>query len=304
VPAYPKQRGPLDIDVAVIGGGLTDAWPLTPSRRLALTSFFSSRAGWVAAATGSSLGFISEEPGVSFADVEQGMGLRVARHAFSAWRRAALDFSALLRRLDVKCDLAACDAMAIATTPEQSMRLKREVKARRDAGLEAPLVTAHAVQADLAIASDGALREKGAALIDPYRACLGIAAAAAGRGAKIFERSPVRRTKFNRKSAMVVTEGGTLRTRFVIVATGAPTELFASLARHFWYRTNYLVLADRIPLKTRRLLGRRATILRDFAQPAHIARWVDDEQLMISGADQESPRSGIGKRRSFNALDS
>ena len=62
-----------------------------------------------------------------------------------------------------------------------------------------------------------------------------------------------------------------IRTRFIVVATGSPTALFSSLARHFWYRTSYLVLTDRIPMKIRRLLGRRAGILRDLANPAHRA---------------------------------
>ena len=50
-------------------------------------------------------GWISDDPGASFVDVEKIMGMRRARHAWHAWRRAALDFAALLRRLDVKCDL-------------------------------------------------------------------------------------------------------------------------------------------------------------------------------------------------------
>src|SRR5579872_4485935 len=146
------------------------------------------------------------KPGVSFSDVEQALGLKLARHAFSGWRRAALDFAALLRRLEIKCQLESRDGLTIATTPDQGQRLKREVKVRRDAGLEAPMLTPRAVQAEVAIASEGGIRDKGAVLVDPYRACLGIAQAAAGRGAQIFERTPVRRTKFTRKSATVITQ--------------------------------------------------------------------------------------------------
>jgi glycine/D-amino acid oxidase-like deaminating enzyme len=289
VPAFPRQRDPLDCDVAVIGGGLTGC--------LAAYTFAAAGAKVVVleenrigrGATASALGLISEEPGVPFPDVERALGLRLARHAFAAWRRAALDFSALLRRLDIKCQLEPREAMTIAATPEQSLRLKRELKARRDAGLDAPMLTARAMQASLGVNSDAAMREKGTAVLDPFRACLGIAQAAVDRGAQIFERTPVRRTKFTRKTSTVVTSAGDIRTRAIIVATGAPTDLFGSLARHFWYRTDYLVLTERIPLKTRRLLGQRTAVFRDMAQPAHIVRWLDDEQLLVSGASQESP---------------
>lgn len=289
VPAYPRQRGPLDVDVAIIGGGLTGclsayAFAAAGAKVVLLEADRIGRGSTAAA-----LGLISEDPGVALSEVERQLGPRAAKHAFHAWRRAALDLSALLRRLDVSCHLQAGEAAVVAITPDQAARLKREQKLRREAGLDAPLLTPRAVQADLAVPASLALREKGAALLDPYRACLGVAAAAVERGAKVFERSPVQRTKFGRKNAAVVTATGTIRARYILVATGAPDALFGSLMRHFWYRTSYLVLTDRIPAKVRKSLGRRASILRDLAEPPHILRWVDDERLLVSGADHESP---------------
>ena len=46
--------------------------------------------------------------------------------------------------------------------------------------------------------------------IDPYRACLGLAAAAAARGAVLFERSPARKITFTRKAVQVLTAGGSI----------------------------------------------------------------------------------------------
>ena len=87
-------------------------------------------------------GWIADDPGVSFVEVEKAIGLRAARHAWQVWRRAALDFAALIRRLDLKCDLEPRGTLLVATTPEQAARLKREQKARREAGLDASLVNA------------------------------------------------------------------------------------------------------------------------------------------------------------------
>jgi glycine/D-amino acid oxidase-like deaminating enzyme len=134
-----------------------------------------------------------------------------------------------------------------------------------------------------------AVRHKGSAALDPYRACLGIAAAAAARGARIFERSPVKRVTFTRRAARVFTADGTIRADRVVVATGAPTALTASLARHFWYRSSFLALTEPVPVKIRSQLGRRALVVRDLATPPHRVRWVDDERLLVSGADRESP---------------
>ena len=90
--------------------------------------------------------------------------------------------------------------MTVALTPEQSLRLKREQKARRDAGLEAALLNAaRRRRRSRRSAAFGSLRTKDGATLDPYRACVGLAAAAALRGAQIFERSPVKKITFTRK---------------------------------------------------------------------------------------------------------
>jgi len=90
------------------------------------------------------------------------------------------------------------------------------------------------VSREVALAPSLALRAETAERSIRYRACLGLAAAAAKRGATLFERSPVRRITFNRKFADVFTAGGAIRTRKVIIATGLPTpQLHKSLRRHF-----------------------------------------------------------------------
>jgi glycine/D-amino acid oxidase-like deaminating enzyme len=65
--------------------------------------------------------------------------------------------------------------------------------------------------------------------------------------------------------------------------------LFRSLARHFWFKSSYLALTDPIPAKIRNRLGKRSMVIRDTAAPAHVLRWVDDQRLLIEGADGQRP---------------
>ncbi len=213
----------------------------------------------------------------------------MAHDGFKAWRRASLEFASLLRRLNIKCELEPATALTIALTPEQTARLKKEQKVRLGAKLDAPVIPSRVVSSEVALSSSVAMRGRDGATIDPYRACLGLADAAKERGAKIFEKSPVKRITFNRKIADVYTAGGKIRTRKIVVATGTPTMLFKSLRRHFWFRTAYLALTDRVPAKIRKQLGKRKTIVRDSAEPYHVVRWLDDERLMVMGADAETP---------------
>jgi glycine/D-amino acid oxidase-like deaminating enzyme len=288
-PSYPRHRGATPTEVVVVGGGLTGcvtayAFAVAGAKVVLLEADQIGRG-----ATALSSGWISEEPGVLFADLEHAIGLRAARHAWQAWRRAALDFASLLRRLNIKCHLEERGSVTVAMTPEELTRLKRDQKSRRDAGVVAPLLNARAVKSELGLDAIAGLRSKEGGTLDPYRACVGLAAAAVDRGVSLFERSPVRKITFGRKTVDVLTAGGDLRAKRVVIATGIPTPaLFKSLRRHFWFRSTYLTLTAPVPAKIRQQLGRRDAIIRDSANPPHIVRWVDDERLLITGADTET----------------
>jgi glycine/D-amino acid oxidase-like deaminating enzyme len=290
VPTYPAHRGPLKIDAAIVGGGLTGC----------VTAYAFAAAGIKVAlfeadvlgrgASGASTGWIAEDPGISFVEVEKLVGARKTRQAWEAWRRGALDFAAVIRRLELKCDLEPRGSLLLATTAEQTARLSREQKSRRAAGFDAVAIKGPAIATEAGVANSLGLRGRDGATINPYRATLGFAAAAAHRGALIFEKSAVRKIGFNRKDAEVFTSAGSFRTRRVVVATAMPTSmLFRSLARHFWFKSSYLALTDPVPAKIRNRLGKRSAVIRDTAVPAHVLRWVDDERLLIAGADGPRP---------------
>jgi glycine/D-amino acid oxidase-like deaminating enzyme len=296
VPAHPRHRGTESSPVVIVGGGLTGcatayAFAAAGQKVVLLEA---ERIGL--GSTAASLGLVAGEPGVALGEVEKAVGRKDARAAFLAWRRSALDFQALLRRLDIPCHLQAGGAATVAITPEQMTRLKKEQKARRDAGLDVPMLTAKAVKAEVALDAVGAVRDKDAAVLDPYRACLGLAAAAADRGATIFERSPVRRITFTRRHATVFSSGGAIKTSRVVIATGMPTKLFASLERHFWFRDVYFALTEPVPARIRQQLGRRTLVVRDLAPTPHIVRWFDDNRLLVGGADAPSPAARVGDK--------
>src|SRR5262249_18141579 len=182
VPSYPKHKGTDPFGVVVIGGGLTGcatAYALAAAG-VKTTLLGAEQIG--RGATALSAGLITDDPGVSFTDLEKLVGLRNARRTFQTWRRSALDFAALLRRLEIRCALEPRTTVTVATTPDQLARLNKDQKARREAGLDAPLLNARAVRGDAPLGASAGPRTKEAASIDPYRACIGLAAAAAGRG--------------------------------------------------------------------------------------------------------------------------
>src|SRR5688572_9581717 len=134
VPSYPRLKGRHEIDVVIIGGGLTGCATAYAFAAAGIKVALVEASQIGRGSSSLSSGWVSDDPGASFAAAQRMLGLRAARHAWQAWRRAALDFTALIRRLDIKCELAPQTSLVVASTPDQALRLKREQKARKEAG--------------------------------------------------------------------------------------------------------------------------------------------------------------------------
>jgi glycine/D-amino acid oxidase-like deaminating enzyme len=286
-PNFPRLRGESDCDVAIIGGGLTGVATAYACAMAGLKTvvFEADRLG--AGSAGRSAGLLLPEPGPAFRDLLQSHGLRTARTIFESWRRASLDAAALLRRLSIPCALVPLDTVTIAQDEKQ---LRREFDARTAAGLEGRWLMAKQARPSLQLDASAAVRLSDAFALDPFRVCIGLAAAARKRGVKFAEKSLVKKVTFGKNGVELVAEGATLRARTAIVTTGTATSEFASLRRHFTRRARYLVMTEPIPAVIRRQLMPAGVTLRDAQVPSHRLRWTADSRLVIAGADQnETP---------------
>jgi glycine/D-amino acid oxidase-like deaminating enzyme len=230
--------------------------------------------------------------------VESAAGLRAARSAWKASRRSASEFATLLRHLKIRCDLVSQPLTINARQQPDLDGLKREQFARKGAGLDAPWLSSSAAAADLGTDSVGAIRLKDGFLYDPVRATLGLAAAAALRGARIHEQSPVKRTRFNRKDAQVVLASGTIQTRYVFVATGAPGPVFGQLERHVEERLGYVVVTEPLSAAMRREVGKRASLVTEYGDRPHWLRWLADDRAMFAGGVSKP----VGRRQLDRAV--
>jgi glycine/D-amino acid oxidase-like deaminating enzyme len=270
--------------VVIVGGGLTGAAIAYACAAAGLDPLVLEAERIGHGSSGRGVGLLSTEPGPTFVDVARAHGVRTARRVFETWRRGALDGAALLRRLNVKCDLEPAATVVVATEDEK--RLRREHEARRQAGLDLAWLSARQLQGAMRLTAPAATRAREGFTLDPYRACLGLAAAAVKRGAEFFESSRVKKVRFTRKHADVLLDGGAIRTTAVVVATGSATTEWRALKRHFTAREMYAVLTEPLPAVMRKQLGDRETTLRDTRRPPHRVRWARGERLVISGADQ------------------
>jgi glycine/D-amino acid oxidase-like deaminating enzyme len=284
--SYPRFRGEVDTDVVIVGGGLTGCACALSFAAAGVAVVLLEAEGVGQGATAGGHGLVREDFDASFQQTVSMHGLAAARTMWQAFRRASLEFAATLRRLNARCDLAPENLLNFAPPGSDAGRaLQRDYQARRAAGLRHSWLTPAAFGRETGIESGGAIQTRGAKL-DPYRACIAIAAAAVAKGAAVHEHSRVRRIRARRRHVEVTTEAGLVRAQSVVVATPAPLADLQALRRHLKPYLRYSVVTDPLPAAVRRSAGRRAAALREGAMPPHLLRWLPEDRVLFSGADQ------------------
>jgi glycine/D-amino acid oxidase-like deaminating enzyme len=285
-PSYPRHRGALSVQVAILGGGLTgcSAAYVFAAAGIRVALLEANRIGQGGSA--SCPGLLRVEPAVPFHELRDQHGLRVARHLWQSFRRAGLDMAATIRRLRIRCELVPDAALRVGLSGEDEKALRREMAAMRAAGLEGSWLTPARLRQETGLAGAGAIRSAGDAFIDPYRASLGLAAEAARRRAVIFERTAVTRVRTGRKGVEVTTGGGTISAETIVVASNYPPSPFKPLRRHFDLLDAFCVLTPPVPSFVRREFGRSRAIVIDHDHPAHVFRRTSDERVLFFGASQ------------------
>jgi glycine/D-amino acid oxidase-like deaminating enzyme len=291
-PGYPRLDGTLDVPVAIVGGGLAGvatAYAFAAAGvRVALVEADRIGGGGTSACAGQVLA----EPGGDFLDHEALYGRRAARAMWQATRRASLELQATIRRLKIRCGVTSLDGVIFATGPDQARHLRRELQARKAAGLDAAWLSERSLSS-LGIPANGGIRTRGHAELDPLRATLGLAKAAAERGAALFERSAAATIEATRGGIRISTAKGTVNAETVVLATGEPTPAYRALDRHFTKRETYVVMTPALPAAVRGAASDRGAVLQDRADPPHRLFWTSDHRIVWSGADQgRTPERG------------
>lgn len=285
-PSYPRHRGELDVQVAILGGGLTGciAAYVFAAAGIRVAVLEADRVGQAGSA--SCPGLLRLEPAVPFHELKDRHGLRVARHLWQSFHRAGLDFAATIRRLRIRCELVPDAALRVGLNGADEKILRRELAAMREAGVDGSWLTPARLRQDTGLTGVGAIRSSGDGYVDPYGATLGLAAEAVRRRALVFERTMVSRVRSGRKGVEIVTDGGVVRAGALIVASNYPPAPFKPLRRHFSLIDAFCVLTPPVPSFVRREFGRSRAIIIDHDQPPHLFRRTSDERVLFLGADQ------------------
>jgi glycine/D-amino acid oxidase-like deaminating enzyme len=284
---YPSLRGHLEVEVAIIGGGITGA---------TIASLFARHGVRVAVleatlrglgSTAASTALLLREPDLGLIELSRRYGARNAHRIWQLSAKATHDFVRTLRQLDIECDLTELDSIYYTRDRQEALRLRAELGRRRRAGFRADWLTAASLRRLTGIDGQGAIRSRRDAQFNPYKACSGLMRSAADAGAAIFERSRVQKVSIEGDGVRVATRRGSVRAGRVIMATGYADPVFQPPVGRFRLHQSYVLATPPISRSRRATLGLHRVMLWDTERPYHYARWTPDRRLLLGGADRK-----------------
>jgi len=283
---HPVLRGRQETDIAIVGGGMTGAMIAEAfareGARVAIVE--AARVGF--GSTAASTALLLQEPDYDLEALTQHYGGRDAGRIWRLSEQAARDFIDTIRRLRIRCGLREIDSLYYTLNADRAKTLRRELSLRHRAGLEGEWLDAQALERATGIRGAGAIRTRGNAQLNPLAAATGLIDAAVAQGAKMFERTTIRRIRTAGEGVRLYASTGQLDARQVVIATGYATRYFRPLAGRFKMRHTYVLATPPLSWRTRRVIGLGDVMLWDTERPYHYVRWTDDHRLLLGGADR------------------
>jgi gamma-glutamylputrescine oxidase len=256
---FPAQPVPAEVDVAVVGGGLTGlstALHLVRARPgWKVTVFEAARIG--AGASGRSTGIVGPGIGSGIRSLVGRYGPQVGRRMFRYSQDAVETVVKLVADERIDCDLTPSSHLLCATTSGQAERLVRERRMFNTLGLSVPLIPGDELAERLGHdAYRCALMYRPVVLVNPLRLTVGMADAAVRAGAQVVENRAVAGLQPERGRVRVDLGGGaSVLAGTVVIATDGYTPSSLPHGRRVFQVRTHVLATEPLSRSQRSALG-------------------------------------------------
>jgi glycine/D-amino acid oxidase-like deaminating enzyme/nitrite reductase/ring-hydroxylating ferredoxin subunit len=210
---YPQLTADVEVDVAVVGAGITGVTAAVLLKRAGKRVALLDSKRIVRGATGYTTAKVTSGHGVVYTQLADRFGEDRAR-IYADSNQAAIE---RIAELGGDCDFERKDNYVIAEQPEEREQLEREAETMRRLGLPASFVTDTPLPFEVA----GAVKLENQAQFHPRKYLLGLAESIPGEGSHVFEDTRARFVNQG-ESCVVETDQGNVRATHVILATHLP----------------------------------------------------------------------------------
>jgi glycine/D-amino acid oxidase-like deaminating enzyme len=280
-PEHPPLDGRVEADLCIVGGGYTGLWAalyaksLDPGREVVLLE--ATRCG--DGASGRNGGFVQSS-------LTHGTSNGLSRFPDEIERLERLgreNFEGLIRDvhdLGIDAEFEETGDLVVALEPREVAELADEAELMRRFAYRVEWLDGDQVRAQITSKKfiSAIWTRTGSALMNPGRLADGLRAAAARAGVRIHERSPVRQLR-----DQVVTDGGVVDARRVLLATSAYPPLVRAIRRYVAPVYDYVLVTE--PVDPAAIGWRERQGLSDMGNQFHYSRLTADGRILWGGYD-------------------
>lgn len=234
---YPALDSTVDVDVCVVGGGITGlltAWELADA---GLSVAVLERGRIAASVTGYTTAKLTSQHGLRYARLSAEHCADAARTYGQINESAVRRIRTIASELGISGDIERRNSYVFATRSEGESELREEARAAISAGLPASYVT----EVPLPFATVGAVKFTDQAQLHPRRLLLPLAAGLTQRGVQIFEQSPSRAVEFDDRWRVTCGDGEVRATQVVMATLLPAAGIAAQLRGHLYCHQGYAV---------------------------------------------------------------
>jgi glycine/D-amino acid oxidase-like deaminating enzyme len=285
----PPLAGRTLADLCIVGAGFTGLWAAlhakaaSPARDVVLLEAETAGFG----ASGRNGGFLSYS---LTHGVENGLA-RFPNELGTLERLGLENYSGLLGDLGrhgIECELEEVGVLRVATEPYQLQELQQSAALARRFGHDVELLDEDVVEAQVRSPLYlGALWHRtGEALVHPGKLVDGLRSAAAAAGVRLHEHTPVRRIRGRGERLELVTPGGAVEARGVVLGTSAYPPVLRAIRRYVVAVYDYVLVTEPLSAEQRAAIGwdgRQGLV--DGGNQFHYYRLTGDDRILYGGYD-------------------
>jgi len=288
---YPGLEKDTSCDALVVGGGISGALLAHELSSRGIDTILADRRHVAFGSTSASTGLLQYEIDTPLEKLKRLVGTQRAERAYLLGVEA---IDQLATSAGTECGFARRPSLMLARSNTQLAGLRREYLAREGAGLPVEWMNSIDLENEYGISRPGAIRSSNAAEVDPYRLTHRLLSRAAAAGARIFDRTELKRYLPEKRQIRAYTAKGLqVRARRIFFATGYETQEF--LPREIvQISSTYAFVSE--PVSDMNWWKDR-TLLWETGKAYLYARTADETRILVGGADDDMQDAALRDAR-------
>lgn len=312
-PVTPEIKQDMATDVAIIGAGFTGlstAIHLAQNYQIKASVIDANDIGW--GSSGRNAGFVLAGTGrISVLDAQKKWGNETGQLIYREYQNAIETVNRLIEQGNINCDKTPGGYLKVAHKKELVNSLFNQAKAMQD-NFSDPIefVDSQRVSSEFLSAKDayGGIYQAQCYGVNPLKLVLGYHQLAIGNGADVFSNSPVTDWRKEGDQHILVTSGGVIRAKKVVIATNGWTakNLHQSVASRHLPVLSSIIVTRKLTANEMEQIGLKPGLMvMDTRTLKYYYRLLPDGRILfggrgaVAGKDESQPQY---RQRLINAL--